>query len=250
MIGIAFASTVGGLNPWLVVGCMLVVFVGALVQSSIGIGLGLIASPILGLADPAFVPVALLVAILPMTVAMAIRERESIDRTGIGWAIGGRIPGTVVGAWLAARASHTTLAIVIAVVVLCAVIGSASGVHFAPTKRNLAISGAASGFGGTAAGIGGPPMALTYQHSDPATMRSTLALFFVVGIFISFTSLAIAGVIDRRELQLGLLLIPASLLGVWASNYTAPRLPVDRVRPLVLALCAVSAVVLLLEAVL
>jgi uncharacterized membrane protein YfcA len=248
MMLIAFTWTVGGLDPWLAVGCMMVVFVGALVQSSIGIGLGLIASPILGLIDPEFVPVALLVAILPMTVAMAIRERESIDRTGIGWAIGGRIPGTIVGAWIAARASPTMLAIVIAMVVLCAVVGSASGMRFAPTKRNLAISGAASGFGGTAAGIGGPPMALTYQHSDPATMRATLALFFVVGIFISFTSLAIAGVIGPRELQLGLWLIPASLLGVWVSRFTAPHLPAQRVRPLVLALCAISAIILLIEA--
>ena len=248
MLAIAFTWTGGGLNPWLAVGCMVVVFVGALVQSSVGIGLGLIASPILGLADPEFVPVALLVAILPMTVTMAIRERQSIDRTGLGWAIVGRLPGTILGAWIAARASHTTLAIVIAIVVLCAVIGSASGVHFAPTKRNLAISGAASGFGGTAAGIGGPPMALTYQHSDPATMRATLALFFVVGIFMSFTTLTIAGVVGRRELQLGLLLVPASLLGVWVSKYTAPRLPAERVRPLVLGLCAISAIILLLEA--
>jgi len=248
MLGVLATSSVGGLNPWLAVGCMVVVFVGALVQSSIGIGLGLIASPILGLADPEFVPVALLVAILPMTIAMAIREREAIDRAGIGWAIAGRLPGTIVGAWIASRAGHTTLAIIIAVVVLCAVAGSASGVQFAPTKRNLAISGAASGFGGTAAGIGGPPMALTYQHSDPATMRATLALFFVVGIVMSFTTLAVAGVIGRRELQLGALLVPASLLGVWASKYTAPRLPAERMRPLVLSLCAAAALILLLEA--
>jgi len=243
-------AIVDGLSPWVVIGCMVVVFIGAMVQSAIGIGLGLIASPILGLADPQFVPVALLVAILPLTVAMAIRERVWIDRAGIGWAIAGRMPGTILGAWIAARASHTTLAIVIAVVVLLAVVGSASGIHFAPTKRNLAISGAASGFGGTAVGIGGPPMALTYQHSDPATMRATLALFFVVGVFMSFTALTFAGVVDRRELQLGALLVPASLLGVWVSRYTTHLLPAHKVRPLVLSLCAVSAVILLLEAVL
>ncbi len=248
MFGIAFTWIVAGLNPWLAVACMVAVFVGAVVQSSIGIGLGLIASPILGLVDPAFVPVALLVAILPMTVTMAIRERESIDRTGLGWAIVGRVPGTILGAWIVARANHTTLAIVIAVVVLLAVIGSASGMHFAPTKGNLAISGAASGFGGTAVGIGGPPMALTYQHSDPATMRATLALFFVVGIFISFTTLTIAGAVGGRELKLGLLLVPATMLGVWVSRYTTHILPPQRVRPLVLTVCAVSTTVLLLEA--
>lgn len=249
MIAVAFIGAAVGLNPWVVIGCMVVVFVGAVVQSSIGIGLGLIASPILGLADPAFVPVAVLMAVLPMTIVMAVRERHSIDRSGIGWAIGGRIPGTILGAWVASRASHTTLAIVIALVVLLAVVGSASGVHFAPTKRSLTVSGAASGFGGTAAGIGGPPMALTYQHSDPATMRATLALFFVVGIFISFATLTVAGVVGARELQLGMLLVPASLLGVWMSRYTTAALPAERVRPLVLLLCAVSAVVLLVEAV-
>ncbi|HUF99736.1 MAG TPA: sulfite exporter TauE/SafE family protein, partial [Ilumatobacter sp.] len=208
-------AVVGGLEPWVAIACMAVVFIGAMVQSSIGIGLGLIASPILGLADPAFVPVALLVAILPMTITMAVRERHAIDRTGIGWAVAGRIPGTIAGAWLAARASHTVLAYVIAIVVLLAVLASASGLHFTPTTRNLAISGAASGFGGTVAGIGGPPMALTYQHSDPETMRATLAVFFIVGIAISFTTLAIAGVVGRRELELGALLMPASLLGAW-----------------------------------
>ncbi|HUF99449.1 MAG TPA: hypothetical protein VMM60_15070, partial [Ilumatobacter sp.] len=80
------------------------------------------------------------------------------------------------------------------------------------------------------------------------TMRATLAVFFIVGIAISFTTLAIAGVVGRRELELGALLMPASLLGAWLSRYTAKMLPAETVRPLVLVVCAASAVVLLLEA--
>lgn len=241
-------SLIIGLDPWVAIACMVIVFVGAMIQSSIGIGLGLIASPILGLADPDFVPVALLVAILPMTLTMAIRERHAIDRTGIGWAVGGRIPGTIAGAWLAARASHSTLAIVIGVIVLLAVVASASGLHFTPNSRSLALAGVASGFGGTAAGIGGPPMALTYQHSDPATMRSTLAVFFTIGLVISFVTLTLAGAVTRREITLGALLFPASMLGAWVSSYTGRLLPAEKLRPVILVLCACSAIVLLLEA--
>ena len=36
--------------------CLVAVFVGATVQGSIGIGLGLIAAPVLVLADPEFIP--------------------------------------------------------------------------------------------------------------------------------------------------------------------------------------------------
>ena len=41
--------------------------------------------------------------------------------------------------------------------------------------RALVVAGLASGFAGTTTGVGGPPMALTYQNSDPATMRATIS---------------------------------------------------------------------------
>jgi uncharacterized membrane protein YfcA len=243
-------ATIVGLEPWLALVSISVVAVGAALQASVGIGLGLLAAPILGIIDPDFIPAAIAIGVVPLTVGMAVREHDHIDRRGMGWAIGGRVPGVFVGAWVAAVASHTTLAVLIGISVLGAVLASLAGIHFPPSNRNLLIAGTASGFTGTATGIGGPPMALTYQHSDPEVIRSTLAAFFVVGGAMSITGLVVSGVLGVHEFELGLLLVPGVLAGLWASRYTVSRLPAEKVRPIVLTICAASALALLVDEVL
>ena len=239
------AAEILELSPWTAVLCLAIVFVGSSLQASIGVGLGLVAAPTLSLIDPAFIPGALTVCVVPLTVGMTIREHTHIDRTGISRAVVGRFIGVVVGAWLISRLGQGGIAIVVALSVLLAVVGSLTGLHFSPTPRNLFVAGTASGFSGTVAGVGGPPMALTYQHSDPRTLRATLATFNMIGSAFTIPSLAIAGVIGRRELQLALMLVPGVLLGLWIGQFTIARLPPERVRPFVLVACAASALVLL-----
>jgi len=239
------ATDVLGLNPWIAVLCILIVFTGALLQASIGVGLGLVAAPTLSLVDPAFIPGALTVCVVPLVVGMTIRERSHIDRSGISRAVVGRFTGVVIGAWLISRMGQGGIAIVVGLSVLLAVVGSLSGLHFSPTPRNLFIAGTASGFSGTVAGVGGPPMALTYQNSDPRTLRATLAAFNMIGSSFTIPSLAIAGIIGRRELQLALMLTPGVLMGLWIGQFTITRLPRERVRSFVLVASAASALVLL-----
>lgn len=239
------AAELLGLQPWVAVVCVAIVFTGSALQASIGVGLGLLAAPTLSLIDPAFIPGALTVCVVPLTVGMAVREHTHIDRSGISRAVVGRFLGVVIGAVLIANMGQRTIAVVIGLSVLLAVVGSLTGLHFAPTPRNLFVAGTASGFSGTVAGVGGPPMALTYQHSDPRTLRATLATFNMIGSAFTIPSLALAGVIGRRELQLALMLVPGVLLGLWIGQYTILRLPPDRVRPFVLVACAASALVLL-----
>jgi uncharacterized membrane protein YfcA len=239
------AAELLGLNPWLAVLAVAIVFTGSSLQASIGVGLGLLAAPTLSLIDPAFIPGALTVCVVPLTVGMTIRERSHIDRSGISRAVIGRFMGVVLGAWLISRLGQSGIAIVVGLSVLLAVVGSLTGLHFSPTPRNLFVAGTASGFSGTVAGVGGPPMALTYQHSDPRTLRATLAMFNMIGSAFTIPSLAIAGVIGRRELQLALMLVPGVLLGLWIGQFTIARLPPERVRPFVLVACAASALVLL-----
>lgn len=240
------AADVIGLHPWAAATAVLIVLIGSATQASIGVGLGLLAAPTLTLIDPGFIPGAIALSVVPLTVGMAWREREHIDPT-IYQAVGGRIVGIVIGAWTVSRAGQGAIAIVIGVSVLLAVIGSASGVHFATSRRNLLIAGTTSGFTGTVAGIGGPPMALTYQHADPRTLRASLAIFNTIGSLFIIPSLVIADVINGREVALGLLLVPGVVAGLWLGRIGVARIPAHRVRPFVLAACATSAVVLLAE---
>lgn len=231
----------------LVAACVAMVFVGAVVQGTLGIGMGMIASPMLALADRDFIPVALLVAVIPLSFGVAVREHGEIDRKGAGLALVGRVPGAMLGAAAVAWTGPRFLAGLVGTSVLLAVGASLANVRFHPTDRAIFTAGLASGFTGTTTGVGGPPMALTYQHSDPAVMRATISAFFTLGSIMSIAALAVAGAIGARQLQLALLILPAVLTGFVVSQRYARVLRNDRTRLAVLGVCALSAVALLVE---
>jgi uncharacterized protein len=238
---------IAGIPLWMAVGCVGIVFVGAAVQGTLGIGLGMIASPMLALADPAFIPGAIVIAVIPLSVSVAFRERAAIDRRGAALALAGRVPGVVAGSVAVALMGASALALLVAVSVLGAVIASLASIRFATTPGRLFSAGLASGFTGTATGVGGPPMALTYQHHDATTMRATLSTFFTAGAVMSIVGLAASGALGARQWQLAALLLPGVMLGYAASRVFATRLRDERTRGIVLALCATSAIALLIE---
>ncbi|MEX2625638.1 MAG: sulfite exporter TauE/SafE family protein [Ilumatobacteraceae bacterium] len=234
--------------PWaLAVACVLMAFIGAVVQGTLGIGLGMVASPVLALTDPDFIPGAVLLAVLPLTVGVAIGERASVDRRGVGLATAGRLPGTVIGAAAVAWTGPRFPATVVGVSVLLAVLASMTRVRFQPTDRALLVAGLASGFGATTSGVGGPPIALTYQHGDPAVMRSTISVFFTIGAVLSITALWVAGSMTSRQVELAALLVPGVIAGFVVSRRFARLLRHERARVGVLGLCAVAAIALLVE---
>lgn len=236
-----------GLSLGAVVACVLIVYVGAAVQGSLGIGLGMISSAVLALVDTAFVPVAIVLLVIPLSGAVAWADRAHIDGRGLGLTLAGRLPGVVAGALVAASLSDRLLALLVAGTVLVSVGASLSTGRFRPQAGALAVAGLASGFMGTATGVGGPPIALVYQHSDPATMRSTISAFFSIGAVMSALALAVAGEVGTRQLELTALLLPSVALGVVTARLVRHRLRARLVRPAVLVLCTVSAVALLVE---
>ncbi len=236
-----------GLPVAVAVACVLVVYVGATVQASIGIGLGMIASPMLALADTDFIPAAIMLAVVPLTFTIAWVDRQHIEPRDVGFALVGRVPGTIAGALVVATLSDRVLAVMVALSVLLAVVASITGRLFQPTSRALVVAGLASGFAGTTTGVGGPPMALTYQNSDPATMRATISAFFAIGALMSITALTLAGEIGVRQLQLTLLILPAVGLGVVTARKVKHLLRPEVVRPAVLVVCTFAALALVVE---
>jgi uncharacterized membrane protein YfcA len=236
-----------GLSLWMAVACVGVVYVGATVQASIGIGLGMIASPVLALADTDFIPAAIMLAVLPLTFTIAWVDREHIEPREVGFAMVGRVPGTIAGALVVASLSDQVLAVLVAGSVLLAVVASITGRLFRPTDRALVVAGLASGFAATTTGVGGPPMALTYQNSDPATMRATISAFFSIGSVLSIGALAVAGEIGVRQLQLTALILPGVGLGIVTARRLKHLLKPELIRPAVLVICTVAALALVVE---
>ncbi len=224
-----------------------VVFAGSVLQGTIGFGLGLMAAPLLVLIDPRLVPAPLLLASGVLTVLLTHRERHGIIIDDLKWSLGGRVLGTLPALVVMSTVPADRLGLAFGALVLVGVGLTVSGWHLRPAPRVLVGAGALSGFMATIAAIGGPPMALVYQHESGPRIRGTLSAYFVVGVSISLAGLAWVGRFGLTEVALAGALLPAILAGFWVSRHTAPRLDRGPLRPAVLLVAAASAVAVIVE---
>ena len=221
--------------------------VGAALQSSVGYGLGLVVIPILVLIDPGFIPGAVLITAFSLSTLIILREKRSLNFSGLQWAIAGRVVGAFIAAWLITMISQDTLILISGFFVLFSVVITARGLRVAASRFNLGIAGALSGIMGTLASIGGPPMALVYQHESGARIRTSLSGFFIVGALISVFTLTLAGRFGLHEVQLGLALVPGTIIGFLGSFLELPWLDGKYTRPAVLLVATISALIVIFD---
>ena len=186
---------------------------GSFVQAGIGFGSLLLAAPLLVLVDPRFVPGPVLVPGLALALLMAWRDRGGIQLGEVAWAFAGRVPGSVVGALILASLSTGAFEVLVGATVVLGALLSVAGLRMRPTPRVLLGAGFVAGITGTTTSIGGPPLALVYQHHGGEALRGTLAGFFVMGSMLSMTTLALVGRFGAYDLLLGMALIPGTVAG-------------------------------------
>jgi uncharacterized membrane protein YfcA len=217
------------------------------VQTSSGIGFGMVAAPILILIDTRLVPGPILLLSLIVSAMAAYRERHHIDFRGLMIALSGRVPGTLLAGLTITLVPVATFGLMFGILVLLAVILSVLARKVSPSPKVLLPAGFVSGYMGTLTSIGAPPMALAYQHGSPATIRSTMAIYFVIGAGLSIATLAWYGRFGREEIVASVIFLPPLFLGFWLSNFVVRRLHHGRVRQIILALCAVASTVLIIK---
>ncbi|PLC11651.1 permease [Kocuria flava] len=226
----------------------LVVAVASCLQGTIGFGLGMLSAPVVALLDPTLLPGSLVLLAGALTVLGVLRDRTAIDFRGTGWALLGRVPGTVAGALLVAALPPRVLALALAATVLAAVGLSALGWRPRPRPATVAVAGAASGLMGTATSIGGPPMALVWHGTSRARMRGTMSAFFLAGAVMSLVALLAVGSLDGRTLRFAAVLLPAMVLGFALSGVVNSRIDKRVVRALGMTASALGAGLVLLQA--
>jgi uncharacterized membrane protein YfcA len=213
-------------------------------QASIGFGIGMLAAPVVALVQPALIPGTLIMLALLVTVLVTVTEREHVDLQGTGWALAGRLPGTIAGALLVAGLPERGLALMLAAVVLLGVLLTVFGWAPEPRRPNLVMAGAVSGLLGTATSIGGPPMALVWQRVHGARLRGTMNGFFLVGSLLSLLMLAVTGSVGSHTLLAVATLLPAPVLGYVLSRYVNRLLDPRRLRYTAIGVSTLGAVVL------
>jgi uncharacterized protein len=231
-----------GVHPLQVFFAALAMAFGALVQGAVGFGGSLVAAPLLALVDVRLVPGPIGVASLLLN-ALIIRSAGSGHADPeIRWAVAGLVPGTIAAAGTLAALSTRGLSVAFAILVFVAVGLTASGVSVRRGPRSLFGAGVASGFMGTISSIGGPPVALLYQHDRGPTLRATLPRYFFIGGVLALAALVPVGKLGRWELVNAVALLPGVLVGVWGSTWLAQHVDRRSARPWVLGLSALAAV--------
>ncbi|HVT27708.1 MAG TPA: sulfite exporter TauE/SafE family protein [Lacipirellulaceae bacterium] len=226
------------------------VVIGSVVQGSIGFGLVAVIAPVLLMVNKLFLPGPMLVVTMLLASLVAWRDRRHVAWSEVTVATTGRLIGIVPAAFVMGLVSKSSYDMLFAMAVLAAVAISFGGWHLRLTTPSLLVAAVASGFISTVSAVGGPPMALVYQNEETAKIRGTLSAIFAVGTPPSLIGLWWVGRFGLSELILGLLLMPGVALGYAISHHTAARLDRRSARPVILAMVAALALVVMIRAIL
>ena len=227
--------------------CLALVAFGATAQGVVGLGLNLLAVPLIAIIDPGSVPGAFVLMGVPLSLAVALRERHEIDHAGLRWVIAMRVPGTIVGVVIVSMVSQSALLVAVGVMIVLGVVLLRFRAPSEITAGEASVAGFAAGVMGTTAAVDGPPLALLYQHHAGPRLRATLAVAFVVGSLMSAAALAIGGELTRHQIVFAIAMLPAVGLGYAISHPIARRVHSTHLRAAVLALAATAGVAAILR---
>jgi uncharacterized protein len=225
-----------------------VVFFAAIVQSSMGMGFGQVAGPLLLLINADFVPVPIIMMGMLVATMNAIKGRKQVVIGELGFSLAGRIAGSIAAGWLIVlMTDKDTFSLLFAGLILLAVALSLGKWRLHPNPKTLIVAGTASGFMGTITSVGAPPMGIVYQHSPGPMVRATLNAFFALGTVASLCALGWFGLLRQDHLMFAIALTPALLFGIWISKYLTSFVD-RRFRKLVLGVCIVSSLAVIWDA--
>ena len=223
------------------------VTVAGLIQGAIGVGFALIVAPVAAVVRPGMIPGAILILMLPLNAFVAWRERYHFDLRSASWLTLGRFAGTFIGLRVLLIVSTPLLDGVVGATTIIAAVATKLAPRFAPNRTAYIGAGLITGVTETATGIGGPPLALVYQHHPAPTLRATIALCFLIGELFSLVFLVIEGRLDLAQSRDALLLVPPLALGLFASNRVQQKLNVTRLRDALLIFAVISGVLLIFQ---
>lgn len=240
---------IAGVPQSAVVVILLVVLLGAFVQSAVGLGLGMVVTPVVAMSEPDLVPTLPLLLMLPVAAVVLLREHPHLNRQVLGWTLATRVPGTLLGAWLLTVLSTRALGVAIALLVLAGVWIAVSQLEVPHTPPVLVSAGLLAGTGGTVAAIDGPPLVVLLADRSPGESRATMSCYFLIGGLISLGWLGLQGQFPRASMELFAWCLPVVAVAMLLGTVAGSRLPRETFRRGVLALCAVSALLLLVRSV-
>ena len=228
---------------------LLVCLVGAGIQSSAGLGLGLLLSPALSFVAPGLLPAVPLILYAVSGALIAARDWRHLDHRVVVWGSAGLLPGLGVGlvgrGAVPAHLQPVVLGAGVLLVVLLSVVWES------PRRpRGVATAG---GFGaaglGVMSGVVSPPMSLATHGLGRDASRATTAVITLTASVGGLVLLAPSGVVTPSTWMVALVLLPAMVVGLLVGRRLGSHLHGTRFRVAVLSLVTITGVSVLTKAV-
>ena len=228
---------------------LILIIIGAITQSAIGIGFGLPAC-FLVLFEPSMVPSCIVLMGTFLAFSNAFLSLKDVVKMDLAYSFSGRVVGSLISIPIISLTIGTkSYLIFFGVLLLITVFLSAKKWNVVANKKNITIAGACSGFMGTLIGIGGPPMAIVYQNSSAKNVVATLNMFFGIGALFSVFLLIYIDLINFREVMRCLFLAPAVIIGIILGRRNVVKNYVNKnLKKLILIICFISALIVLGQA--
>lgn len=227
--------------------CSGVIILASILQVSIGMGFGMLASPLIALVRPDLVPGSILTMGLVVAFAGTWRERANISMNEMKLGIGGRIIGSLISVCILALIVNLSgFLVVFGLLMLIAIGLAASGIQFEFNDRNLFGLSIVSGVVGTITAVGAPPMAIIYHNRPPETVRPTLNAFFFSGSVLGLIGMGVTGWLGWNDFLAASIFLPAMFFGIFISG-PFKALPSKWMSRFLLSLSALASILLIIR---
>jgi len=224
-----------------------VVVLGALLQSLSGFGMGILAAPILVLIDPSYLPGPVIALGFVLSLLNTFRYRHQCDLKPIASALTARTIGSVLAVLLLPYLAIDLISIIFALLMISFIGLSYCKVSVDYSTKNLTIGGFISGLFGTITSIGGPPIAIVFQHSPMATVRAQLSLFFLIATAISLIILVCFGQFSWHQLTITLSMLPAVIIGFIISILVDKHFKSGFLKPVINTISLIASVLIIIR---
>jgi hypothetical protein len=239
--------TLLGFGPGELAAITAIMTLATLVQMGLGLGLSLVMIPLLALVSPTLVPGPAVCCAFVLMPLMIHGNAHLIDRVEIGWGAFGLVVGTAVGVVALVWIDPVHLPRVFGAMILIAVALALSGLRLKVQPRDIAGASIVSGVMGGMSGIHGPLIGIVYAGEEPAKIRATLALYWIIAYAIMIAMHVIAGRFGWIDVARAGVLMPGLLLGYKLAPLIVRHIDRQRMRWGMLTIATLGALMLLIR---
>jgi hypothetical protein len=238
------------MSPLEILVVVVAVVAGSMVQATAGVGITLVAAPVLLAVDPAFVPLPLILGGAVVGIRNVTMEFAGFDARRWRRCLLGAPVGLVLGELALANLSERGLTAAIGLLVVISVGAMASGWH--PRRRSWTsvLAGLLVALSLRVAALPGPPYAILHHDDPPEVLRPNIsALVLVLGGTISIR-LLVGGEVTGADLGRVVLVMGSALVGLLLAPPLRRWVDSGWFRPALLSVCGLGGLATALGAIL